>query len=626
MNKFISTAIFYANSNLHIGSCYEVIYADAISRYSRLKNQDTFFMTGMDEHGQKIESSALNGSKTPQEHVDIIANETKSLFEHLQISNDYFIRTTSADHKDNVQKIFQRLVESDDIYLDKYEGSYCIYCESFYTETQLKDKMCPDCGREPSVISEESYFLNLKKYEKRLIEHIKANEKFILPQTRRNEVLAFLEKGLENLSVTRTSLKWGIPTLNDPKHVIYVWIDALSNYLTSLGYPNSANFDKYWNNGEVVHIIGKDILRFHAIYWPIMLMALDVKLPDSIVTHGFLMMGEDKMSKSKGNVVYAQDYLEKYGVDPIRYYLLSELANGNDGNFTFKQFIERYNFDLVNDLSNLVNRTSSMCTKYFDSSVTYNESLKCEFEEQLQIFIDKTLIDFKEAMDEYNTKKALSIIWSLVSRTNKFIDETSPWILAKEDKAKLMNVLYTLVESLRSISILISPFIPETSVKINEQFNFNKSYSLNEVRFVFCNEYQANKPKIIYSRIDLEEEIKKMEENVNVNEDKKELISIDDFDKLDLKVATVIDCIQHPNADKLLLFKLKVGNETRQICSGIASFYKPEELIGKNVVIVANLKPVKLRGELSEGMILSAELGDELNILETVAKSGATVY
>lgn len=629
MNKFISTAIFYANSRLHIGSCYEVIYADAIARYNRLKEVNTFFMTGMDEHGQKIEETAKSLSVTPQEHVDKVAGDAKTLFDELQISYDYFIRTTDDNHKNNVKAIFKRLLDAGDIYLDKYEGEYCVPCESFYTKSQLVDGKCPDCNRDTIVISEESYFLNLKKYEERLIEHIKNNEKFIMPQTRRNEVLSFLEGGLENLSVTRTSLEWGIPTLDDPKHVVYVWIDALSNYLTALGYPSEDNYQKFWENGDVTHVIGKDILRFHAIYWPIMLMALDTKLPDSIVVHGFLMMGDDKMSKSKGNVIYVEDYVRKYGLDPIRYYLLSELANGNDGSFTFKQFIERYNFDLVNDLSNLVNRTASMATKYFDTELSYDLNLTCEFEKSLQEQLKTTVTEFVEAMDDYNTKKALSVVWALVSRTNKFVDETTPWVLAKENPAKLMNVLYTLVEALRNISILIKPFIPTTASKICEQFNLNNDAVFRNVDFNTEYEFKVNKPEIIYTRLDLEEEIKKMEELNNVEEvveEKKELISIDDFDKLELKVAEVVDCVQHPNADKLLLFKLRVGNEERQICSGIAEFYKPEELVGKHVVIVANLKPVKLRGELSEGMILSAELGDELNILETVAKSGATVY
>ncbi len=626
MNKFISTAIFYANSKLHLGNSYEAVYTDAIARYYRMCEYNTFFMTGMDEHGQKIEDSAKQAMCTPKQHVDAIYEHTKTFFDHLLISSDYFIRTTDENHKENVKSIFKRLVESNDIYLDKYEGDYCVRCESFFTKTQLEDGMCPDCSGNTIIISEESYFLNLKKYEKRLIEHINNNPNFILPLARRNEILSFLEGGLENLSVTRTSLEWGIPTIDDPKHVIYVWIDALSNYLSSLGYPESENFDKFWNNGNVTHVIGKDILRFHAVYWPIMLMALDVKLPDTILTHGFLMMGEEKMSKSKGNVVYAQDYTKKYGVDPLRYYLLFELANGNDGLFTTRQFLERYNYDLVNDLSNLVNRTASMCTKYFDGNIRYNEQLACQYEKSIQQFLVSTVKEFTEAMENYNTKKALSVLWTFISKTNKFIDETSPWVLAKEDEKKLMNVLYTLIEALRNIAILLSPFMPETAIMISEQINVEKSYYLRSVKFDKTSDFNVAKPKIIFARVDVEEEILKMENNVKEETNKKPLITIDDFDKLDLRVATVLECIAHPNADKLLLFKLKVGDETRQICSGIAKYYKPEELVGKNVVIVANLKPVKLRGELSEGMILSAELGDDLNILETIAKSGATVY
>lgn len=623
MNKFISTAIFYSNSSLHIGSAYEIIYADAIARYNRLKENDVFFMTGMDEHGKKIEETAKQLNIEPQKHVDTLSNEAKSLFEHLQISNDYFVRTTDVEHKEVVQKIFEKLLNNGDIYLSTYNGNYCIGCESFYTDSQLKDGKCPDCGRTTELISEESYFLNLKKYEERLIKHINENRNFIMPESRRNEILSFLSNGLEDLSVTRTSFEWGIKVPSNPKHIIYVWIDALSNYISALNYPNNDLYEKYWNNGEVLHIVGKDIIRFHAIYWPIMLMALNEKLPDSIMTHGFIMMGDDKMSKSLGNVVYPKDYTEVYGVDPVRYYLLTELANGNDGSFTLERFIERYNYDLVNDLSNLVNRTASMCFKYFDSEITYDESIKIDVEADLWKVFNEVLDEYHNSMKGYDTKRALQAVWKFISRCNKFVDETMPWVLVKEDRDKLMNVLYNLVESLRNVSILVKPFINETSIEIDKQFQFDSNSNYRRVTLEKDNKFLVNKPSIIYQRLNIEEELEKMS---NVDENKKAEITIDDFDKIELRVAEVVECIQHPNADKLLLFKLKVGNETRQICSGIAQFYNPQELVGKNVVIVANLKPVKLRGELSEGMILSAELDDELNILESIAKSGAVVY
>lgn len=622
MNKFISTAIFYANSSLHIGSAYEVIFADSIARYNRLKGNDVFFMTGMDEHGQKIEQTAKGLNTSPQKHVDKFANEAKSLFEHLQISNDYFIRTTDENHKETVKDVFEKLLNNGEIYLSEYNGNYCIGCESFYTDSQLEKGKCPDCGRDVEIVSEESYFLNLKKYEKQLIDHINNNKNFILPESKRNEILSFLSNGLEDISVTRTTFEWGIPIKNDPKHVVYVWIDALTNYISALKYPNGEAYDKYWNNSEKIHIVGKDIVRFHTVYWPIMLMALGEELPDSIVCHGFIMMGDDKMSKSKGNVIYPKDYTQHYGVDPLRYYLLTEMANGNDGSFTLERFIEKYNYDLVNDLSNLVNRTASMCCKYFDSSIKYNNEVKVDEEVTLYNVFNEVVNEYHLAMEEYDTRKALQSVWKFVSRTNKFIDETTPWALVKEDSEKLMNVLYDLIESLRNIAILIKPFINETSNLIEEQFNIKNNINFEDLKINYTNEFNVNPAKIIFQRLNIDEEIAKMNP---VDENKKEEITIDDFDKVELRVAEVVECIQHPNADKLLLFKLKVGDEMRQICSGIAQFYKPEELVGKNVVIVANLKPVKLRGEISEGMILSAEFDGELNVVESLSKSGAVV-
>ncbi|MFV0499091.1 MAG: methionine--tRNA ligase [Bacilli bacterium] len=623
MNKFISTAIYYSNSSLHIGSAYEIIFADAIARYNRQNGEKVFFMTGMDEHGKKIEETAKQNKINVKKHVDNLANETISLFEHLQISNDYFIRTTDTAHKDTVREIFDKLLNNGDIYLSNYDGNYCISCESFYTDMQLDNCKCPECGKVTERISEESYFLNLKKYEQRLINHIKTNKKFIMPESKKNEILAFLELGLEDLSVTRTSFEWGIKTKNDSKHVIYVWIDALSNYISALKYPDGDLFNEYWNNGDILHVVGKDIVRFHTIYWPIMLMCLDIKLPTTIFSHGFIMMGDDKMSKSKGNVVFPRDYSESYGVDPLRYYLLSELANGNDGSFTFERFIEKYNYDLVNDLSNLVNRCANMCCKYFDDAIVYN-SLYCDdYENNLWSSFNEIVNRYHNAMKDYDTKKALLIIWEFISKTNKFIDETEPWKVVNDDRVKLMNILYNLVESLRNISLLISPFINETAQKIIEQFNFDSDIRFVNLEHQKNHSFKVNQPNIIYKRLNLAEEIEKMN---NTDPEKKELITIDDFDKLELRVANIVDCCKHPNADKLLLFKLKVGDEERQICSGIAKFYNPSDLIGKNVVIVANLKPVKLRGELSEGMILSAEFGEELNILESIAKSGAVVY
>ncbi len=622
MNKYITTAIYYANSKLHIGSAYEIIYADALTRYEKMLGNDVRFMTGMDEHGEKIFNSAKSANMHPQNFVDKIASDTKDLFEHLKISYDKFIRTTDKDHQQVVKNVFDRLLKQGDIYLSEYEGNYCVSCESFYPESQLVKGKCPVCNKDVSIIKEESYFLNLKKYEERLKSHINENANFIVPETRKNEILSFLENGLEDLSVTRVSLEWGIPILNDPKHVIYVWIDALTNYISGLGYPDDELYEKYWNNAEVIHVVGKDILRFHTVYWPIVLMSLGEKLPTSIVSHAFVLMDNEKMSKSVGNIIDPLDYVKNYGEDPLRYYLLSEMALSNDGSFSFTSFIEKYNYDLVNDLSNLVNRTISMAKKYFDNEIKYGKDV--DLRESLEQSLHDTFTSCKERMSCFETKPTLQNIWKYIARVNKFIDETEPWVLVKTDPAKLESVLYLLLDSLRNIATLIRPFMCETSDKIFDQLNVAKELNFDNLSYNYDKEYSVAKPQIIYNRLDIEEERDKMCDS-SVDENKKEFIEFDDFSKLELRVATVVECVQHPNADKLLLFKLQVGGEMRQIISGIAEFYKPEELVGKNVVIVANLKPIKLRGEISQGMILSAEKDGDLNVLMTQIDNGGIV-
>lgn len=619
MNKYITTAIYYANSKLHIGSAYEICYADSINRYFKQCHDTTVFQTGMDEHGQKIMNSALNTNMTPQQLVDGLADNTKDLFAKLNIDYDRFIRTSDPHHKELVQLIFTKLLNQGDIYLDYYEGKYCVACESFFLETQLVDGKCPDCGREVEIVKEESYFFNLKKYESRLIEHIKTHDNFILPVTRRNEVLSFLEQGLENLSVSRTSFDWGISVNENPKHVVYVWLDALSNYITNAGYvKNNEQFDLEWNNSEIVHVIGKDILRFHAIYWPIFLMALDLKLPDTILVHGFIMMKDEKISKSLGNVIYAEDYIEEFGLDPLRFYLLQELANGNDGNFTKEMFIDRYNFELVNDLSNLLNRTIAMANKYFDTAVVKTDQFT-EFDENLMLNISSCLDSYHAAMQKYDTQKAIKAVLKLVSQTNKYIDETTPWAI-KDNNDLLMTIIFNLLESLRCIAILFKPFMPDTSLEMLRQLNQEDDFSFNNIHINLNNKYENLESKIMYQRLDKDAIMAK---EVEVVEEK--FITIDQFDEVELVVAKVLDCKNHPNADKLLVFQLDDGKRTRQIVSGIAKYYKPSDLIGKNVVIVANLKPITLRGELSEGMILSAEFDSKLQVLTSESNPGSQI-
>ncbi len=616
MKKYLTTAIFYANGPLHIGNLYEIVYADALNKYFKMCDESHFFQTGMDDHGQKIFEKAAELKITPQELVDKNAANAKNLFSELDVEYDNFIRTTNENHKRVVQEIFEKLYQNGDIYLGEYEGHYCVFCEAFHLESQLVEGKCPTCDRKVEVLKEESYFLNLKKYETQLLNHIKANEHFITPKTRRNEIIAFLENGLEDLSVTRTSFDWGIQVPFDKKHVIYVWLDALTNYISGAGYLSDEDrFMKTWNESEVVHIIGKDITRFHAIYWPIILMALDLKLPDKIVVHGFMTLDNMKMSKSLGNTAYLEDYSKYFSIDPVRYYLLSELANGRDGNISVSAFIDRYNYELVNDLSNLVNRTISMANKYFTKPLTIS-GVENEFDRNLVALQQEIIKKYHQALQNFDTKTALQEVFTFIRASNKYIDETMPWKL-NDNKDAQQRIIYYLLEALRITAIMLKPFISKTAKEILKQINQLDVNSFEEAHFIFDKTYTDMEANIIFKRAKKEEI---MEEKETVN-----LISFDDFCKIEMKVAKVISCEKHPKADRLLVFKVDDGNKVRQIVSGIAEFYEPSTLIGKNVVIVANLEPIKLRSVLSEGMILSAELDSKLAVVESCLDKGANV-
>lgn len=634
MNKkpyYISTAIAYTSGKPHIGNTYEIVLADSIARFKRLEGYDVYFQTGTDEHGQKVQINAEKAGKKPQELVDDIAGEIKRIWDLMNTSYDRFIRTTEKDHKEIVQKIFKKLYEQGDIYKGEYEGLYCIPCESFFTEGQLLEGKCPDCGREVKNTKEEAYFFKLSEYTDKLLKHIEDNPNFIQPESRKNEMINnFLKPGLQDLCVSRTSFDWGIPVTIDEGHVIYVWIDALSNYITGLGYnpygESDEKFKKYWPAD--VHLIGKDILRFHTIYWPSILMALGVELPKQVFGHPWLLVGEGKMSKSKGNVIYADDLVDLFGVDAVRYFLLHEMPFANDGTITYELLIERINSELANILGNLVNRTITMVNKYFEGEILKPE-IKEEIDDELIGLALETPKKVEEKMEELRVAASLDEIFKLLRRSNKYIDETEPWILGKDEskKDRLATVLYNLLESIRFSAVMLQPFMPETAEKILEQLNTTKNSweSLQAFDGINVGD-KVGKAEILFSRIDKNKKLKEIEGDIV--EDKKEKIeekieeaeevSIDDFARLDFRVAKILSCEDHPNADKLYVLKIKIGDEERQIVSGIKKWYNPQDLIDKKVVVIYNLKPVKLRGVKSQGMVLAAEKGKKLSLVSTL--------
>lgn len=631
---YITTPIYYPSGKLHLGHAYSTVAADSMARYKRLRGYDVRFLTGTDEHGQKIQEKALESGKAPIDYLDEMIAGIKVLWEKLDISYDDFLRTTEDRHKLAVQKIFQQLLDQGDIYLGEYEGWYCVPCESFFTVTQLEDGKCPDCGRAVKKSKEECYFFKMSKYADRLMEYYAENPGFIEPESRMNEMLNnFLKPGLEDLAVSRTSFDWGIKVPENPKHVVYVWIDALSNYITSLGYgsDNDENFKKYWPAD--IHMMSKEIVRFHTIYWPIMLMALDVPLPKKVFAHGWLLMKDGKMSKSKGNVIDPDTLIDKYGLDSLRYSLLRDVPFGSDGVFTPEGFIERVNFDLANDLGNLLNRTVSMIDKYFDGEVPTYKASTTEFDQSLLEMNEVTVEKYMVAMDKMEFSVALTDLWALVSRTNKFIDETKPWALAKDEtnKETLASVMSHLAETLCRVAVMLQPFMTQTPAKMFAQLgcaNLALDWSVVETFGIIPTGTKVEKATPIFPRLEMDEEIEfikaKMACGVTPEPpkaDEKEVaeelaqIGIDDFKRVEMKVAEVIGCEPVKKSDKLLLFQLDLGTEKRQVVSGIAEHYDPKTLIGRKVICVTNLKPVKLRGELSEGMLLSGSKEGKLSLL-----------
>ena len=632
---YISTAIAYTSGKPHIGNTYEIVLADSIARYKRFEGYDVYFQTGTDEHGQKIELKAEEAGITPKEFVDNISGEIKRIWDLMNSSYDKFIRTTDEYHEKQVQKIFKKLYDQGDIYKGEYEGMYCTPCESFFTARQLVDGKCPDCGREVQPAKEEAYFLKLGKYTDRLIEHIKTHPDFIQPESRKNEMMNnFILAGLQDLCVSRTSFKWGIPVDFDDKHVIYVWIDALSNYITGLGYNLDGNsddkFNKYWPAD--LHLIGKDILRFHTIYWPIMLMALDLPLPKQIFGHPWLLQGDGKMSKSKGNVIYADDLVELFGVDAVRFFVLHEMPFDNDGVISYDLMVERINSELANTLGNLVNRTISMSNKYFGGVVT-NTGVSEDPDDDLKKVVTGTLAKVQEKMDKLRVADAMTEIFTLFKRCNKYIDETMPWALAKDEtkKDRLETVLYNLVESIVIGTSMLEPYMPETAAKIYAQLNTKaRTYEeLDKFGLYESGNKVTDKPEILFARLDLSEVMEKVEAKkaaMKKEEEKpagpvidiepKEEITFEDFGKMQFQVGEIIACEEVKKSKKLLCSQVRIGSEVKQIVSGIKAHYTPEQMVGKKVMVLVNLKPAKLAGVLSEGMLLCAEGEDgELSLM-----------
>ena len=622
---YITTAIAYASRKPHIGNTYEVVFTDAVARYKRMQGYDVFFLTGTDEHGVKIEELAKSEGITPKEHVDKVVGEIQDICKLMHISYDGFIRTTDPRHEEVVQKIFKKLYDQGDIYKSEYEGMYCTPCESFWTPSQLVDGKCPDCGREVQSAKEEAYFLRLSKYQQWLEDYIETHPDFIVPEGKKKEMMNnFIKPGLQDLCVSRTTFQWGIPVTFDPKHVIYVWIDALSNYITAMGYDpdgSSDQFKKYWPCD--CHVIGKDIMRFHSIYWPVMLHALGLELPRQLFGHNWILFGEDKMSKSRGNVIYASDVVDAFGVDAARYYLLSEMPYGSDGSITYESLIERFNTDLANTLGNLVNRTIAMAQKYFGGVIQPADATE-PVDADLRATALKTVEEVDRLMNQYRMADTLDAVISLARRSNKYIDETMPWVLAKDEaqKPRLGAVLYNLLESIRFLAVLLQPFMPETAEKIFAQLNTDcKDYaSLSAFGGLHAGD-KVGEPVPLFGRIDAEQMIQHLKAKQEAaaapaQEPAQEAIqlapeiSIEDFAKVELRVAKVLSAEKVKKSSKLLCIQLDDGMGGRQVVSGIAKWYKPEDLLGKKVIVVANLKPVKLCGVESNGMICAADLPD----------------